>query len=45
MAEEEISTGTPVPGDDPLYKPASNVSRQAMSAFLHRYDDAVAPPM
>ena len=37
MAELEISTGTPNPPGKPLYKPTAPVSRQAMSAFLHRY--------
>jgi hypothetical protein len=38
MAETELSVGTPQPVGDPLYKPVLNVSRQTMSAFLHRYD-------
>jgi hypothetical protein len=41
MAETELSTGTPNPPGDPLYKPMSNVTRQAMSAFLHRYDESL----
>ena len=32
-----ISTGTPVPGGLPLYKPSDPVSRQAMAAFLFRF--------
>ena len=35
MAAEGISTGTPA-SPKPLYKPANAVSRQAMSAFMHR---------
>jgi hypothetical protein len=35
MAEQGISTGTPA-SPKPLYKPSAAVSRQAMSAFLHR---------
>jgi hypothetical protein len=35
MADSGISTGTPA-SPKPLYKPATAVSRQAMSAFLHR---------
>ena len=38
MYEEGISTGTPQPGGKPLYKPADAVSRQAMAAFLHRFE-------
>ena len=38
MAQTGLSTGTPQPGGKPLYKPASPVSRQAMAAFLHRYE-------
>jgi hypothetical protein len=39
MAETELAVGTPQPVGDPLYKPLLNVSRQTMSAFLHRYDE------
>jgi streptogramin lyase len=35
MADEEITTGTAA-SPKPLYKPAANVSRGAMSAFMHR---------
>lgn len=38
MFETGLSTGTPQPGGLPLYKPVSNVSRQAMAAFLFRFD-------
>jgi hypothetical protein len=41
MAEQGISTGTPA-SPKPLYKPSDPVSRQAMSAFLHRLDDLYA---
>jgi hypothetical protein len=41
MAQEGLSLGTPNPPGKPLYKPTSAVSRQAMSAFLHRYDGDV----
>jgi S-layer homology domain len=44
MAESGLSTGSPNPGGKPLYKPASGVSRQAMSAFLHR-DAGDDPPV
>jgi hypothetical protein len=38
MASEQITTGTAAT-PKPLYKPASAVSRQAMSAFMHRLAD------
>jgi len=38
MAFEDITTGTPA-SPKPLYKPASSVSRGAMSAFMHRLAD------
>ena len=38
MAESGLSTGTPNPPGKPLYKPGNAVTRQAMSAFLHRLD-------
>jgi streptogramin lyase len=37
MADEEITTGTAA-SPKPLYKPAANVSRGAMSAFMHRLE-------
>jgi opacity protein-like surface antigen len=37
MGESGVSTGTPQAGGKPLYKPGSNVSREAMAAFLHRF--------
>lgn len=48
MKAEGVSTGTPgTGGAKPSYKPADPVSRQAMSAFLHRLGDpwgAFEPP-
>jgi hypothetical protein len=41
MASEGITTGTPA-SPKPLYKPSDAVSRQAMSAFMHRL--AGSPP-
>lgn len=38
MAETGLSTGTPNPPGKPLYKPTLAVSRQALAAFLFRYD-------
>ena len=40
MGDSGLSTGSPnpTPGGLPLYKPADAVSRQAMAAFLYRYD-------
>jgi serine protease len=38
MAAVGITTGTPGPGG-PRYHPSDPVSRQAMSAFLHRLAD------
>jgi|GEM_PF-2914014 len=38
MAETQLSTGTPNLPGKPLYKPANPVSRQAVAAFLNRYD-------
>jgi len=38
MAETGLSTGTPNPPGKPLYKPTNPVSRQAIAAFLYRYD-------
>jgi uncharacterized protein YkwD len=38
MADEQITTGTAA-SPKPLYKPAAAVSRQAMSAFMHRLAD------
>lgn len=38
MATAGLSYGTPNPPGKPLYKPADAVSRQAMAAFLYRYD-------
>jgi hypothetical protein len=43
MNESGLSTGTPNPPGKPLYKPLSPVSRQAMAAFLYRYDDFLTP--
>jgi len=39
MASSDLSAGTPNPPGKPLYLPADAVSRQAMAAFLYRYDD------
>jgi hypothetical protein len=44
MNESGLSTGTPNPPGKPLYKPVSPVSRQAMAAFLFRYDDLINNP-
>lgn len=41
MAESGISTGTAVPGGKPIYKPTIDVSRQAIAAFLYRYEHPV----
>lgn len=38
MAESGLSKGTPNPPGAPLYKPTTPVSRQAMAAFLQRFD-------
>ena len=38
MATMGISTGTAQPSGKPLFKPSDPVSRQAMAAFLYRYD-------
>lgn len=38
MAARGISTGTAQPTGKPLFKANDPVSRQAMAAFLHRYD-------
>ena len=38
MASTGLSTGSPNPPGSPLYKPTNSVSRQAMAAFLYRYD-------
>jgi len=38
MASTGLSTGTPNLPGKPLYKPGNSVSRQAMAAFLYRYD-------
>lgn len=48
MANKGISTGTAQgEGLKPLFKPAAPVSRQAMAAFLYRYDGSsfVGPPV
>jgi len=42
MAETELSLGTPNPPGKPLYKPTVAVSRQAMAAFLYRFDQLPA---
>lgn len=39
MAGTGLSAGTPNPGAAPWFKPSDPVSRQAMAAFLHRYDE------
>jgi hypothetical protein len=39
MAETSLSTGTANPPGKPLYKPSDPVSRQAMAAFLYRYNN------
>jgi large repetitive protein len=44
MGTSGLSTGTPNPPGAPLYKPNEAVSRQAMSAFLHR-DAGDDPPI
>lgn len=38
MAAMHISTGSVQPSGKPLFRPADAVSRQAMAAFLYRYD-------
>ena len=38
MFQTGISTGTPQPSGNPLYKPLDPVSRQAMALFLYRFD-------
>jgi len=38
MAESGLSTGTPNPPGKPRYKLVNPVTRQAVSAFLYRYD-------
>ena len=44
MNESGLSTGTPVPPPGkPLFKPIEPVSRQAMAAFLFRYDEYLNP--
>ncbi|MCC5953625.1 MAG: S-layer homology domain-containing protein [Acidimicrobiia bacterium] len=44
MAESGLSLGTPQGTGKPLYKPVDPVSRQAMAAFLYRFDQEVASP-
>jgi hypothetical protein len=39
MADTGLSTGTPNPPGKPLFKPTNPVSRQATSAFIHRFDE------
>jgi hypothetical protein len=39
MADQGISTGYPST-NGPIFRPAAAVTRQAMSAFLHRFDSA-----
>ena len=39
LASVGVTTGTPQPDGTSLYLPASPVSRQAMAAFLSRFDD------
>ncbi len=43
MADTGLSTGTPNPPGDPLYKPTPAVSRMAMAAFLFRFDGMINP--
>lgn len=38
MGATGLSTGTANPAGKPSFEPADAVSRQAMAAFLHRYD-------
>lgn len=38
MADAGLSTGTPNPVGKPSFKPSDRVSRQAMAAFLSRYE-------
>ena len=45
LAEEGISTGTPVPGDKPVFKTTDPVSRQAMAAFLWRFGGEQDPDL
>ncbi|MCC5952025.1 MAG: S-layer homology domain-containing protein [Acidimicrobiia bacterium] len=45
MAEVELSTGTAQPGGNPDYLPVNPVSRQAMAAFLQRFDENIDPPV
>jgi hypothetical protein len=43
MADTGLSTGTPNLPGKPLYKPADAVSRQAMAAFLYRFNELINP--
>jgi uncharacterized protein YkwD len=45
MADSGLSTGTAQPSEKPNYLPVNAVSRQAMAAFLQRYDESVAAPI
>lgn len=38
MYKEGLSTGNKNPGGKPLFRPKENVSREAMAAFLYRYE-------
>lgn len=40
MHHSRLSTGTKVPGKKPVYAPKSAVSREAMAAFLYRFEKA-----
>jgi hypothetical protein len=39
MFQSGVSVGTPNPPGKPLYKPVDVVTRSAMTAFLHRFDE------
>ncbi len=41
MFQTGLSTGTPNPPGKPLYKPSDAVSRQAMAAFLYRFNNEI----
>lgn len=44
MGASGISTGTPQSGGKPLYKPGSSVTREAMAAFLFRFEGWLGTP-
>jgi hypothetical protein len=44
MARLGLTTGTPAPNNTTVYLPADAVTRQAMAAFLYRYNGAAFTP-